>query len=114
MDRQSITFVLLPESEWMEFKTTQQELLKLLQDQRATVKSNSGITQYLTPKEFMAAIKIRRTKFDELVKAGKIKAIKKLHKIYIPTDLGSAIDGEMVNDAAMSLHRLLLRYKVIA
>ncbi|GAC1430525.1 MAG: hypothetical protein NVSMB7_06840 [Chitinophagaceae bacterium] len=34
----------------------------------------------------MAAVRIRRTKFDELVKDGKIRVIKKLRKIYVPVE----------------------------
>jgi hypothetical protein len=36
--------------------------------------------------EFMAALRIRRTRFDDLVKFGKIKLIKKCCKIYVQVE----------------------------
>jgi len=36
--------------------------------------------------EFMAAVRIRRTKFDDLLKFGKIRVIKKRRKIYVPVE----------------------------
>ena len=78
--------VVLPEDEWNYFKSCQNEILALLKNLRVDSKSelsksNSG---YITAKEFMEAVNIRRTKFDQLVQANKIKVIKKLRKIYVP------------------------------
>lgn len=39
---------------------------------------------YLSPVEFMQAVKIKRWKFNQLIHGNKIKAIKKTRKIYIP------------------------------
>ncbi len=39
---------------------------------------------FITAKEFMSAIRIGRTKFDQLVVANKIRTIKKGRKIYVP------------------------------
>jgi len=82
MNTQGSTLVMIPEQELDLIKSTQQEILLLLKnfnkgDQHLSVKN-------ITAKEFMDAIHIRRTKFDELVKTSKIKIIKKKRKIYVP------------------------------
>ncbi|MCO6359026.1 helix-turn-helix domain-containing protein [Roseivirga pacifica] len=41
--------------------------------------------EYLTVKEFMAKVKIGRTKFDQLVAMNEIDYIRKGRKIYIPS-----------------------------
>jgi len=38
----------------------------------------------ITAKEFMKVVRMCRSKFDQLVIAGKIKTIKKRRKIYVP------------------------------
>ena len=82
MNVQSMTMVVIPEGEWLAIKETQQEILKRLRDIGST--SHGGAhSKYLTAKEFMAAVKIKRTKFDQLVNASKIQVIKKRRKIYV-------------------------------
>lgn len=39
---------------------------------------------YMTATEFINAVHIRRSKFDQLVERNKIKTIKKKRKIYVP------------------------------
>jgi hypothetical protein len=41
--------------------------------------------RHITAKEFMAAVRICRSKFDQLVGQNKIRIIKKRRKIYVPT-----------------------------
>ncbi len=78
--------VVLPEEEWSQFKASQNEILYLLKDFKNSLKpSTSGnLSEYITANEFMQAVKIRRTKFDQLVQTNRIKIIKKLRKIYVP------------------------------
>lgn len=42
------------------------------------------VNPYMTAMEFMQAVRIGRTKFDQLVAANKVKTIKKDRKIYVP------------------------------
>ena len=39
--------------------------------------------KFITAKEFMDTVKIKRTKFDQLVQANKINIIKKARNIYV-------------------------------
>lgn len=84
MERKTMNLVVLPEEEWNQFRSSQNEILALLKD----VKNNPRIPMhpfgFMTAMEFMEAVKIRRTKFDQLVQTNKIKIIKKLRKIYVP------------------------------
>jgi len=83
MDLQRVVFVMIPETELSLLKTS-------LQDIQQQLKSLNGkettAVKHITAIEFMAAVRIRRTKFDELVKFGKIKVIKKRRKIYVPVE----------------------------
>lgn len=83
MSEQAMTMVVLPESEWMQLKETQQAILKAIQE--IGVKRQDGVpVRFITAKEFMAAVRIGRTKFDQLVNTSRIKVIKKRRKIYVP------------------------------
>ena len=83
MNVQGMTMVLIPEEELTLLKTSQQEILQQLKELKN--KGNSGIAvDFITAKEFMKAVSIGRTKFDQLVSASKIKVIKKRRKIYVP------------------------------
>lgn len=55
------------------------ELLKNISDDSKIAAHPYG---YMTAMEFMAAVKIRRTKCDQLVQTSKIRIIKKLRKIH--------------------------------
>jgi hypothetical protein len=86
MERSMMYLVVLPEEEWNYFKSSQNEMLALLKNLGTDSKSSvtKNISGYITAKEFMEAVKIRRTKFDQLVQTNRIKTIKKLRKIYVP------------------------------
>jgi hypothetical protein len=77
------TLVVLPEEEWKQMKQAHQEILGLVRDL-----NNRGLgsipVRNITAKEFMAAVRIGRTKFDQLVMGSKIRIIKKRRKIYVP------------------------------
>ena len=80
---QGMTMILMPEEEWTIFKRKQDEILQCLK----TVPPRSSAfvpVKYITAKEFMEAVRIKRTKFDQLVQTSKIKVIKKRRKIYVP------------------------------
>lgn len=77
------TLVIIPIEELNNLKTTQQEILRKLTD-LSVGKPSPTSSSHITAKEFMAAVKICRTKFDQLVIANKIKTIKKRRKIYVP------------------------------
>jgi hypothetical protein len=75
--------LVITEDEWNKFRLAQEEILNYLR----TTKSNipSGITiKYITAKEFMAAVRIGRTKFDQLTQSNKIRVLKKRRKLYVP------------------------------
>jgi hypothetical protein len=85
MDVQAMTLVIIPEEDFNQIKSTQQEILseiRKLNEVRTTVART--IPGYITAKEFMTAVKICRSKFDQLVSENKIKTIKKRRKIYVP------------------------------
>jgi hypothetical protein len=74
---------MIPKEEWAAIKNTQQEILQQLKGLQ-TAKQAGIPVNYITAKEFMATVRIGRTKFDELVATNKIKVIKKRRKIYLP------------------------------
>ena len=76
--------VVVPETEWKRLLTGQAELLKLLKELRRHSPGVSSVVPYITAMEFMQAVRIGRTKFDQLVAANKVKTIKKDRKIYVP------------------------------
>jgi len=87
MERTLMTLIVLPEEEWIAFRQKQDQILLELSHLKLTkepVPVTSDPTSYLTAKEFMAAIRIKRTKFDSLVATNKIKTIKKGRRIYSP------------------------------
>ena len=83
MDLQDVRLVMIPENELVSIKSIQQEILQQLRDLHA--KGPGGLpVKNITAKEFMAAVRIGRTKFDQLVQYNKIRVIKKRRKIYVP------------------------------
>ena|SRR5665213_3648207 len=83
MNLQGVTMVMIPEEELAFLKSTQQEIL--LQLKEMYNKGPGGVSvKNITAKEFMAAVRIGRTKFDQLVLTSKIRIIKKRRKIYVP------------------------------
>ena len=77
------TLVMLPEEEWDRIKNAHQEILVLIRE--LAVKGTGGMpVKNITAMEFMAAVRIGRTKFDQLVPTSKSRIIKKRRKIYVP------------------------------
>lgn len=83
MELEGKMLVLIPGEEWAQLKGTMEKILVTL-EQLQPGKQASKKEEFVTAKEFMAAVRIGRTKFDQLVAAGKIQTIKKLRKIYVP------------------------------
>ncbi len=83
MDLKDATIIMIPAETLQKLQATLEEILKRLIDKPAADKPNPQ-PKFLTALQFMEAIDIKRTKFDELVKSGKIKIIKKKRKIYVP------------------------------
>ena len=83
--RRDQTLIVIPEQEWLEIKETQQKILNIVraycEPKREIKEHPSG---FLTALEFMHAVKIKRWKFNQLIRQNKIKAIKKRRKIYVP------------------------------
>jgi len=84
MERKVMNLVILPEEEWNQIRSSQNEILALLKDVKADSRISINPYGYITAMEFMKAVRIRRTKFDQLVQSNKIRIIKKLRKIYVP------------------------------
>jgi hypothetical protein len=84
MDLQRVNLVMIPQEELSNLQLTQQEILKQLQNLQSLTSPTVPV-RYITAKEFMAAVRIRRSKFDQLVSQNKIRTIKKIRKIYVPT-----------------------------
>lgn len=81
MNLQGAVLVMIPETELNLLKSS----LKDIQQQLKDLKGNrQTAVKYITAMEFMTAVRIKRTKFDELVRFGKIRIIKKARKIYVP------------------------------
>lgn len=79
------TLIMIPAEELELIKTKQQEILNKLDDLKAPPAGGHHLAvNYITAIEFMDAVRIRRSKFDELVANNKIKSIKKKRKIYVP------------------------------
>ena len=83
MNLQGVTLVMITEEDLALLKNTQQEILQQLKELHS--KGPGGVSvKNITAKEFMAAVRIGRTKFDQLVLTSKIRIIKKRRKIYVP------------------------------
>lgn len=80
---QNLNLVMISKEELASLQETQQEILKQLQNLQSLQSSTIPI-RHITAKEFMAAVRIGRSKFDQLVLLNKVKTIKKKRKIYVP------------------------------
>ncbi len=69
--------------EWKQIREVQNQMFLLLQD-LARERMATVPRMYIPLKEFLAAVHIGRTKFDQLVAHNKIHIIKKQRKIYVP------------------------------
>lgn len=79
------TLIMIPAEELELIKAKQQEILNKLDDLKVPSTAGHQIpVNHITAIEFMEAVRIRRSKFDELVATNKIKTIKKKRKIYVP------------------------------
>ena len=84
MRRQNV-LLMIPVEEWEAFVQGQKRILdRLDQISQSKPPANSISARYLTAIEFMNAVHIRRSKFDQLVAGNKIRTIKKKRKIYVP------------------------------
>ena len=79
-----VNIVVVPEAEWQKLLQGQAELLRMVQELKGRVSATGAVVPYITAMEFMQAVRIGRTKFDQLVAANKIRTIKKDRKIYVP------------------------------
>jgi len=79
------TFVLIPVEEWQVIKSTQKEIVEWIRQQKSTTNGNGHTaSNYITAIEFMEAVRIGRSKFDELVAGQQLSVVKKKRKIYVP------------------------------
>lgn len=96
MNLDSLSFVVIPAEEWQRVKNFQEEILKEIKGLQ--VKAPSGTNciplRNITALEFMAAVRIKRTKFDELVQENKVRVIRKGRKIYVPVEEVERYFGE--------------------
>ena len=83
MDLQSLSLVIIPQEELATIKNMQQEILLQLKELNLQ-RSLPSMPKNITAVEFMKAVHICRSKFDQLVNSNKIKVIKKKRKIYVP------------------------------
>ena len=83
MELEGKMLVLIPGEEWAQLKGTMEKILVTLEQLQPGKQANKT-EGFVTAKEFMAAVRIGRTKFDQLVAGRKIQTIKKLRKIYVP------------------------------
>jgi len=83
MDLQGKTLFMIPAEDLAQLKTSQQEILQQLKELNSKRPGGPAV-KYITAKEFMKAVSIGRTKFDQLVNTNKIKVVKKRRKIYVP------------------------------
>lgn len=81
---QRMNLVMIPQEELSSLQSTQQEILKQLQSLQLLTSPTVPLS-HITAKEFMAAVRICRSKFDQLVSENKIRIIRKRRKIYVPT-----------------------------
>ncbi len=79
-----VNVIVVPVADWQKLLQGQAELLRLDQELKETVPVAAAIVPFITAMEFMQAVRIGRTKFDQLVAANKIRTIKKDRKIYVP------------------------------
>lgn len=73
---------MIPEARVIHLENSIQEILLEIKK----IKPGANYAEYLTAKEFMAALKIGRSKFDELIATNSIEYIRKGRKLYIHTN----------------------------
>jgi hypothetical protein len=78
------SFVLFPQGEIEQLKSMQLQILEAIKTLHFTGGKSTAAPTYLTAMEFMRAVKICRSKFDQLSATSKIRVIKKKRKLYVP------------------------------
>ncbi|RYZ24814.1 MAG: hypothetical protein EOO10_19845 [Chitinophagaceae bacterium] len=78
------SFFLFPQGEIEQLKSMQLQILEAINSLHSNGSKPTSPPTYLTAVEFMRAVKICRSKFDQLSAAGKIRVIKKKRKLYVP------------------------------
>jgi hypothetical protein len=78
MNVEMMSLVMIPQEELTNLKATQQEILFRLKEIQSKPVNNTLIQDHITAKEFMSAVRICRSKFDQLVLANQIKTVKKV------------------------------------
>lgn len=79
------SFLLVGRAEIEAIKSCQLEILKKLNELDKNNQNRNVLdSPYVTALEFMKAVRIRRWKFNCLVKSEKIMTVKKKRKIYVP------------------------------
>jgi len=81
---QRMNLVMIPQEELSNLQSTQLEILRQLQSLQSLTSPTVPL-RHITAKEFMTAVRICRSKFDQLVSENKIRIIRKRRKIYVPT-----------------------------
>lgn len=82
MNTEHMNFIMLPEEAWVGVTTALETIQSDLKELK-TGKATALLPGYITAREFMNRVSIKRTKFDELRKHNKIKTVKKRRKIYV-------------------------------
>jgi hypothetical protein len=83
MEMQRMNLVMIPQEELSNLQSTQLEILRQLQSLQSLTSPTVPL-RHITAKEFMTAVRICRSKFDQLVSQNKIRIIRKRRKIYVP------------------------------
>ena len=78
------SFVLFPQGEIEQLKSMQLQILEAIKTLHFNGSKSTTTPTYLTAVEFMRAVKICRSKFDQLSATSKICVIKKKRKLYVP------------------------------
>ncbi len=83
MNVDGLSLVMIPEQEWQRVKSIQEEILREIRELQT--KGPTGVPlRHITAKEFMDAVRIKRSKFDQLVQANKVRIVRKGRKLYVP------------------------------
>lgn len=74
--------LMIPQKELEQIKKVQNKILEKLEQMSFSATSIPN-SPYITAIEFMDAVRIRRSKFDQLIEQNKIETVKKGRKIYV-------------------------------
>jgi hypothetical protein len=83
MNPEGKILIMIPQEELADLLSAQHAILQQLKE--LNTRGPTGIPiKHITAVEFMKSVRIKRSKFDTLVQANKIRIIKKSRKIYVP------------------------------